>query len=109
MDLKQTPAMPASHCAALLEELTDVLGMLDQELARVHQDPQVPILTQPVTPSSDANLALHSDDTSLNEKDLEALIELLIERQLPRVTQQLKRGILREVLRILPADSSAPL
>jgi hypothetical protein len=103
MEAKQNSSMAPSQCSMILNELNDVLHMLDQELESVQKDPQIPVLTQPVKQNSEAVPPKISRSAPLDQKDLEALVDLLVERQLPRVSAQLKKSVMNEVRRILPA------
>ena len=96
---------------ALLDELNDVLHMLDDELYALLQSPlnglEIPVLTNPIDKEASlkGQLPLLGEDarsTSMEASEIETLVDLLIERQLPKMRAELRQSILAEVHRILP-------
>ncbi len=96
---------------ALLDELNDVLHMLDDELYALAHSPisglTIPVLKNPVdhATSLQGQLPLLGEDahsTPMDASDVETLVDLLIERQLPKLRAELRQSILTEVHRIIP-------
>lgn len=96
---------------ALLDELNDVLHMLDDELYALSHSPvsglEIPVLKNPVNSESalQGQLSLLGEDahsTPMDASDIETLVDLLIDRQLPKLRAELRQSILTEVHRILP-------
>jgi hypothetical protein len=96
---------------ALLYELNDVLHMLDDELYALSHSPvngvAIPVLKNPVDKNAilQGQLPLLGEDarsTSMDEAEVETLVDLLIERQLPKLRAELRLSVLTEVHRILP-------
>jgi len=96
---------------ALLDELNDVLHMLDDELYALSHSPlselEIPVLKNPVDKDAilQGQLPLLGEDArsaSMDDSEVETLVELLIERQLPKIRAELRQSVLTEVHRILP-------
>ena len=96
---------------ALLNELDDVLHMLDDELYALSHSPinnlEIPVLKNPVDKDAvlQGQLPLLGEDarsTSMDESEVETLVDLLIERQLPKLRAEMRQSVLTEVHRILP-------
>ncbi|MCW8825509.1 MAG: hypothetical protein OQK78_03695 [Gammaproteobacteria bacterium] len=96
---------------ALLNELDDVLHMLDDELYALSHSPlnglEIPVLKNPVDKDAtlQGQLPLLGEDArsiKMEESEVETLVDLLIERQLPKLRAELRQSILNEVHRILP-------
>ncbi len=110
MNLSSTKAKKRK---ALINELTDVLHMLDDELDTLSNRPikgkgaRTPILKKNVRSAglAQSQHLLPSDatrSTPIATSDVEILVDLLIERQLPKLRAELKQSILSEVHRIIP-------
>lgn len=96
---------------ALLDELNDVLHMLDDELYALSHSPvnglEIPILKNPVNGDAplQGQLPLLGEDarsTPMEESEIETLVDLLIDRQLPKLRAEMRQSVLNEVHRILP-------
>lgn len=120
----------------LLAELSDVLSMLDdgeatlQEsettaaqtttaetsdavvqqqtaaatVATIAANAPLPLLTKAV--EEEVQYPLQDSDYPLDKEELEALIDLILERQLPKVQKALKEWVLQELVRVLPDNKA---
>lgn len=86
--------------------------MLDDELYALSHSPvnglEIPILKNPVDRdvALQGQLPLLGEDarsTAMEESEVETLVDLLIERQLPKLRAEMRQSVLTEVHRILPS------
>ena len=90
----------------MLNELNDVLHMLDDGLYALLHSPVVSLnnAVNDETDSQELSPSPGNDarNIPMEASEVEALVDLLIERQLPKIKTDLRQSVLTEVHRILP-------
>ena len=91
----------------MLNELNDVLHMLDDGLYALLHSPVIS-LNNAVNDETDSQELSPSPGTDarnipMEASEVEALVDLLIERQLPKIKADMRESVLTEVHRILPS------